>query len=512
MKTKTLWGCLSILALTAGMVSCDDDNDDDNATDNGSETTAYVWTTDGGVNACDHLLFTDGEEDANGTEIGNGDKEFVFTGNQTLEKGTYTLKGWVYVADGAELTIAAGTVIKGDKETMAALIVERGGKIHATGTASEPIVFTSEQEAGSRRPGDWGGIILCGKAANNQTEMQIEGGPRTKHGGSDDSDNSGELQYVRIEFAGYPFEKDKEINGLTMGSLGSGTTIDHVQVSYSNDDSFEWFGGTVSPKYLIAYKGWDDEFDTDNGFSGNVQYALSIRDSRIADTSQSNGFESDNNASGSSATPYTTATFSNVTFIGPKLVDASFENTTDYINGGDMNPNNGSALGRFQSAMQIRRASRLNCYNSIAVGYPIGLILDGEKGDTPDAASNGEINLKNIIFAGMDVIGSDANKEYSDVLITYDADGNKVTDETQQSYSHTFFELAENNNKAYNNVDDLSLDADNHYMPLSGSPVLTYGFTNPGSSFDQVSFVGAFDSSNDWTSGWANFDPQNTAY
>ncbi len=531
MKMRTLWRCLGILAITAGMISCsDDDNDDindnndvdtsvdtnvdtnDDSNDDSSQEVTYVWSTDGGVTACDHLLFTNGEEDPEGLEIGNGDKEFVFTGNQTLAEGTYTLKGWVYIADGAELTIPAGTVIRGDKTTMAALIVERGGKIHATGTASAPIVFTSAQEAGSRRPGDWGGLIICGNARNNQTEMQIEGGPRTKHGGSDDSDNSGELQYVRIEFAGYPFEKDKEINGLTLGSVGSGTTIDHVQVSYSNDDSFEWFGGAVNVKYLIAYKGWDDEFDTDNGFSGNVQYALSIRDSKIADTSQSNGFESDNNASGSSATPYTTATFSNVTFIGPKMVDPSFENTTDYINGGSLNPNNGSALGRFQSAMQIRRASRLNCYNSIAVGFPIGLILDGEKGDTPSAAANGELNLKNILFAGMDVIGSDANKVYDDVLITYDADGNQVKDETQQSYSHTFFELEANNNKAYEDVSDLMLDVNNHYMPQAGSPVLSYGFTDPGSAFDQVDFVGAFDSSDDWTSGWANWDPQNTAY
>lgn len=501
-------GCLGILAVTAGMVSCSDDNN----TGDVNPQSGYVWTTDGGLNACDHLLFTNGKEDPNGTEIGNGDKEFVFTGKQTLAKGTYTLKGWVYVANGAELTIPAGTVIKGDKATMASLIIERGGKIHATGTATEPIVFTSAQAAGSRKPGDWGGLIICGNAHNNQTEMQIEGGPRTKHGGNDDADNSGELQYVRVEFAGYPFEKDKEINGLTLGSVGSNTKLDHIQVSYSNDDSFEWFGGKVNAKYLIAYKGWDDDFDTDNGFSGNVQYGLVIRDSKLADTSQSNGFESDNNASGSSATPYTSAVFSNISFIGPKLVDPSFVNTSDYINGGGMNPNNGAALGRFQAAMQIRRASRLNCYNSIAVGYPIGLMLDGEKGDTPAAAQNGEINLKNILFAGMDAVGTDANKEYSDVLITYDANGNMVKDLAKQSYSHTFFELAANNNKVFTGVNDLLLNADDHYMPQAGSPVLTYGFTNPGSWFDQVTFVGAFDNSNDWTSGWANFDPQNTAY
>lgn len=113
--------------------------------------------------------------------------------------------------------------------------------------------------------------------------QQIEGGPRTKHGGNDDADNSGILRYVRVEFAGYPFQKDKEINGITFGSVGSGTTIDHLQVSYSNDDSYEWFGGNVNCKYLVAYNGWDDEFDTDNGFSGKVSIVFQsvTRESQI---------------------------------------------------------------------------------------------------------------------------------------------------------------------------------------------------------------------------------------
>lgn len=362
-------GCMGILAAAAMLSSCSSDNDDPTPSPNPGPEVVYKWTTNGGLKACDHILFgTDDKENANGTQIGNGDQEFVFTGKQTLKKGTYLLKGWVYIADGAELTIEPGTIIKGDKQTKAALIAERGGKLIAKGTATEPIVFTSEEAAGSRKPGDWGGIILCGKAKNNQTEQQIEGGPRTKHGGADDADNSGALSYVRIEFAGYPFQKDKEINGLTLGSVGSGTEIDHVQVSYSNDDSFEWFGGTVNCKYLVAYKGWDDDFDTDNGFSGKVQYGLSLRDSKIADTSQSNGFESDNCADGATVDPRTKATFSNITFVGPKVLDDKFQNTTDYINAGAYNPNNGSALGKFQSAMQIRRSSNLNCINSVALG------------------------------------------------------------------------------------------------------------------------------------------------
>ena len=232
------------LAMT--MVSCSKDDD----VNNGNETqTAYVWGMDGSIKTCDHLTFTaDGKDDANGTIIGNGDKEFVFTGKQTLKKGVYLMKGWIYVADGAELTIEPGTVIKGEKASAASLIVEPGGKLYAKGTESAPIVFTSAEAKGNRKPGDWGGLIICGRGTNNKGVLgqQIEGGPRTKHGGNDANDNSGILSYVRVEFAGYPFQKDKEINAVTLGSVGAGTQIDHVQVSYTNDESFEWFGGNVN--------------------------------------------------------------------------------------------------------------------------------------------------------------------------------------------------------------------------------------------------------------------------
>lgn len=506
MNKTNLLGCMGILMLASSFVACSSDENTEPTPASG-----VTWTTDGGLKACNHILFSDGSVDDNGTVIGNGDQEFVFTGKQTLKKGTYTLKGWVYIGNGAELTIEPGTIIKGDKATKASLIVERGGKLNAAGTATAPIVFTSAQAKGSRKPGDWGGVILCGKAKNNQAEMQIEGGPRTKHGGNDDADNSGVLSYVRIEFAGYPFEKDKEINGLTFGSVGSGTTVDHVQVSYSNDDSYEWFGGTVNCKYLIAYRGWDDDFDTDNGFSGNVQFGLVVRDSKIADTSQSNGFESDNCADGSAVSPYTTATFSNITFVGPKFSDASFQNTTSYITGGSMNPNNGSALGKFQSAMQIRRNSRLNCFNSVAVGWPIGLILDNQKGDTQGAATSGLLKLQNIYFAGMDATGTDANKEYSDVLVTgYDSNSKPIIDATQKSFSSTWF-LQQLGNKVYENISDLMLSTS--YMPQAGSPLLSAAsFGGLDSWFTQTSYIGCFATGDTWATGWTNFDPQNADY
>lgn len=208
--------------MLGGMVACSSDDpetDTGNGNGNGGNAEApYVWGAEGAIKTCDHLLFDDDKtENAKGTVIGNGDQEFIFKGTQTLSKGTYLMKGWIYVGTGSVLTIEPGTVIKGDKDTQAALIVEPGGKLIAEGTKDAPIVFTSEQPKGQRKPGDWGGLIICGNAKNNQgvLNQQIEGGPRTKHGGNDDADNSGILRYVRVEFAGYPFQKDKEINGIT---------------------------------------------------------------------------------------------------------------------------------------------------------------------------------------------------------------------------------------------------------------------------------------------------------
>lgn len=444
------------IAMAMIFTSCDNNNPE-------LPSDERQWSEDGGLKAADNLLF--------GDTIGNGDDEFVFVGKQTLKKGTYLLRGWVYIADGAELTIEPGTVIRGEKESKAALIVERGGKLYAKGTAAAPVVFTSAQPAGQRRPGDWGGLIICGRAKNNQTEQQIEGGPRSKHGGDNDADCSGALSYVRVEFAGYPFQTDKEINGITFGSVGTGTQVDHIQVSYSNDDSFEWFGGAVNCQYLVAFRGWDDDFDTDNGFSGHVQYGLSIRDSRLADVSMSNGFESDNCADGASVTPYTSCLFENMLFLGPKYNDPAFANTADYINGGDVYPNNGSSLGRFQAGMHIRRNSHLCCRNAVIVGWPVGVIIDNEKGDCRAAAENGLLQLNDIRIIDCDVLASDANKDIKDRLCTSYAD--KAFDDAQLSWTHSWF-LAQTGNTL--------------------------------ASAQEV------DLTHVWTDGWTSFDPQNEKY
>lgn len=509
-KKRTIVVSAFSLLTVMSMISCGDDNSEfPTPTPDPDEPTGYVKGTDtDGKTTYNKLLFDEsGNPDERGTVIGDGEKEMVFKGKQTLKKGTYLLKGWIYVANGSELTIEPGTIIKGDKETQASLIVEPGGKLIAQGTKEAPIVFTSEQPQGQRKPGDWGGLIVCGNAKNNQGVQQIEGGPRTKHGGDNDADNSGVLSYVRVEFAGYPFQKDKEINGITFGSVGSGTQVDHLQVSYSNDDSYEWFGGSVNAKYLVAYSGWDDDFDTDNGYSGNVQYGLVVRNPRLADTSQSNGFESDNCADGAEVSPFTTATFSNITFIGPKAYEG-FQNTSDYINGGDFFPNNGSSLGKFQAAMQICRSSHLACFNSVAVGYPIGLIIDGEKGNTVQFAKEGNLKLQQIIFAGMDAVGTDKNKQYNDL---------PYEEGKPYSFSHEYF-LNQPGNLVLEQCGDLLLtDARNvgaPYLPQAGSPVLNAAAWADAalSSFDKVDYVGAFGTDDQWLEGWTNFDPNHTAY
>ncbi|MBP7272398.1 MAG: hypothetical protein KA974_01065 [Saprospiraceae bacterium] len=383
----------------------------------------------------------------------------------------YLLKGFVYVEAGATLTIEAGTIIKGDKDSKGSLIIKPGAKIIAQGTAQKPIIFTSNQAKGARSYGDWGGLVLLGKATVNKSPATIEGENLTTFGGTNDDDNSGILRYVRIEFAGIAFEPDKEINGLTLGGVGRGTEIDFVQVSYSGDDSFEWFGGSANANHLIAFRGLDDDFDTDNGFSGKVQFGVSLRDPNIADQctcSSSNAFESDNDGNGTAALPQTNATFANFSI---------------YMGAGALNT-------KYNDGILIRRNSALNIYNTVIVGaYPkAGLEFNGAASQANFA--NGIAQIQGLVLTGM-----------STALLAVD---------TTQFYTST------HGNITNLSISDLNLDGSyNHYtspkfMPSSNSPLLNIGKTLPN-GFVATSYAGAFDTT-DWTLGWANFDPQNTDY
>lgn len=410
---------------------------------------------------------------------GSSSASFTFTSNKQ-----WLLQGFVYVEDGATLTIEPGTVIKGDKNSKGTLIIKRGAKINATGTSTQPIVFTSNQAAGSRDYGDWGGIILCGRANNNQPggEAIIEGGPDAYYGGGgspNDADNSGTMQYVRIEFPGIALQPNQEINGLTLGALGSGTTIDHIQVSYSGDDSYEWFGGTVNVRNIVAFRGWDDDFDTDNGFRGKGQFCLGLRDPSIADQSGSNGFESDNDASGSTAAPYTMPIFSNVTFFGPYAVSGGTPNT------------------QFKRAAHIRRNSRCNAYNTVFAGYPTGILLDGTL--TEADAANNDLQIHGCVVAGCPSALETASGSTFDITSWFNTNGwgNSVLPDVSDLGFST----------------PIALNAP-VLLPNGGSPLLSGAdFTGHASDpfFEQVTFRGAF-GTQDWTAGWCNWDPQNTAY
>jgi hypothetical protein len=405
------------------------------------------------------------------------------------EAAKYMLSGFVYVKNNATLTIEPGTLIKGVSNTKAALMIERGSKIMAAGTAEKPIIFTSDKPKGERSYGDWGGLVLCGLAPTNKhdegTGVGIaEGGIGSLYGGTDPNDNSGVLQYVRIEFPGIGLTAtpNSEINGLTLYAVGAGTTIDHIQVSYSGDDSYEWFGGTVKMKYLVALRGWDDDWDTDNGFSGKVQFFVSLRDPAIADQSTSNGFESDNDADGSTLSPYTSALFVNGSVFGPKVTTSTTINSL------------------FGHGMQIRRGSRLSIYNTVIAGWPFGLYVDGALGDSPAQAQNNVLQIENCIMSGM---GS-----------------NYKENATSLQGTAAWYLAPERNNSLLVTNDSLQVtDPFNltgpNFLPLAGSPLLTgASFTNSrltDSFFTPVDYRGAFGTT-DWTAGWCNFDPQNTDY
>jgi len=401
----------------------------------------------------------------------------------------YILSGFVYVKNNSTLTIEPGTLIKGISGTKAALMIERGSKIMAVGTVDKPIVFTSDKPKGQRSYGDWGGLVLCGKAPTNKHDSGTgvgiaEGGIGSLYGGTDPADNSGTLQYVRIEFPGIGLTAtaNSEINGLTLYAVGSGTTIDHIQVSYSGDDSYEWFGGTVNLKYLVALRGWDDDWDTDNGFSGKIQFFVSLRDPAIADQSGSNGFESDNDADGSTLSPYTSALFVNGSVFGPKVTTSTTINSL------------------FGHGMQIRRGSRLSIYNTVIAGWPYGLYVDGALGDSPSQANANVLQIENCVIAGM---GSNYKENATSLIGT----------------AAWYTAVARNNSVLATNdllqvTSPFNLTAPN-FLPLAGSPLLTgASFTNTrltDSFFTVVAYKGAFGATN-WTSGWCNFDPQNTEY
>src|SRR5690606_543371 len=197
-------------------------------------------------------------------------------GTVTLTADTvYVLRGAVFVADGGVMNIAPGTTIAGELATLGTLIVERGGRINAVGTPDAPIVFTSDQPIGMRNRGDWGGLIINGRAPLNVPGgVAIGEGDTGEYGGDDPDDDSGILRYVRVEFAGIEFSPDNELNGIAFQGVGRGTEVDYVQVKMNRDDGVEFFGGTVDVRHVVLTAIRDDSLDWTFGWTGRVQYLI----------------------------------------------------------------------------------------------------------------------------------------------------------------------------------------------------------------------------------------------
>lgn len=405
----------------------------------------------------------------------------------------YLLSGFVYVKGNVELTIQPGTVIKGEKSSKGTLIITRGSKLIANGTERAPIIFTSNEAAGARTYGDWGGIIILGAAPVNIAggEGTVEGGVNNaagdgKYGGTNANDNSGSLKYVRVEYPGIAFQPNNEINGITFAGVGAGTTLDHIQVSYSGDDAVEFFGGTVNAKHIFTFRSLDDNFDFDNGYSGMIQYGVSLVDPLIADASKSNGIECDNDATGTNNGPITRPNMQNMTILGPNKATG--------------------ANSLFASGAHFRRATKFVLNNSIIMGYPTGMLIESDSSLKYLTGSRGSEFKKNLIYGTSNPVKGKTSAD-STAIRTYAA-----------ANADTFY-------AASNDImleDAFNLTAPN-FRPKAGSPAVRGAdFTGADTLFfDKVSFRGAFgpvaaaknveDNSN-WLAQWSNITPNATDY
>lgn len=320
------WTRMALVCALAGAFAsaCDNGNGDPDAgspqPDSGSDPVDGGGTDSGGEE-CPAEVMVDAD----------------ITADTTWSCPVYVLTQRVFVENGATLTIAAGTTILGEvggAETTA-LIVTRGAELIARGTAGAPIVFTSGNPEGARLTGDWAGVVLLGTASTNDgscvddgdttteacdapgyLEDRVEGIPVTDdrgvYGGTADDSSCGELEHVRIEFAGAELSPDNELNGLTVGGCGSGTVLSHIQVHRGKDDGVEFFGGTASIDHLVISGSSDDGLDFDEGWRGNAQFVVIHQFAGSGDS----GIEADNLGSNEDAEPRTNPTLFNFTMIG----------------------------------------------------------------------------------------------------------------------------------------------------------------------------------------------------
>lgn len=420
----------------------------------------------------------DGSTSSNTTTNTNGSSvlQGSIAEDRTLTSDTeWELSGLVFVEPGVTLTIEPGTVIKGDKATTGTLVVKPGGMLMAQGTADNPIVFTSLADPGSRRAGDWGGVVLLGRAPINVPggTAEVEGiavaDGSTRYGGTAADDNSGVIEYVRIEFSGVQLSPDNEINGLTFAGVGSGTRVDHVMVHHTTDDCFEFFGGTVNAKHLICAYNGDDGIDWDFGFRGKLQYVAVAQDPTIAD--DANGFEADNDGDASLNMPISNPTIYNVSLCGQ-----------------------GADSDKQQYGMLLRRSTQATIANAVITGFEACV-------DVRDATT--DATLMSSICAGSTGAGVTENIAYPETGADEDDDGG-------------LDEVAWFNTAGWGNsvgMDQVLAGCFNVGNPdfRPATTLSTGAATPPDDGFFDASaaYIGAFTAEDTWATGaWVSFESQ----
>jgi hypothetical protein len=290
------------------------------------------------------------------------------TSNTMLDAAAdYIINGHLFVKNNATLTIPAGVTVYMAKNDAAAdkstLVITKGSKIFINGTVDNPVVFTSA--ASTKTPGDWGALIILGNAPTNTGTGHVAGldaSDDTQYGGNDAADNSGSINYLRLEYPGgiNPDAEDEwavdKASGFCLGSVGSGTVVDNVMVVHSRDDGFQFVGGTVNATHLIAYNNGDDDFDFDLGYTGKLQFLIGYRTQLTSDHAlRANGFESYNDEVPTLNEPLTRPVVSNMTIIGPQ----GNETVDTHLNQG----------------VYIRKGTRFVLQNSIVAEYPEGALM-----------------------------------------------------------------------------------------------------------------------------------------
>ena len=448
------------------------------------------------------LVSCEDDETTTPTPTPTPDAVIVLSGNletMTLSKDKkYLIQGQTFVRTGKVLTIQPGTIIKGDKATKGTLIIDKGGKIEANGTAAEPIVMTSNLPAGSRDRGDWGGLVILGNAPTNQVDPFIEGiTPAVTYGGTVGADNSGTLRYVRVEYAGIELTPNNETNSITLGGVGSATTMEYVQVTYGGDDGFEWFGGTVNGKYLISFASWDDSFDVDFGYMGKNQFGVEVRYPSFADQSGSNSFECDNGPNDNVTTLLTEGVFSNFTCVGPKATDTQ------------------SVNANYQHSIDLRRRTAVTIANSVFIGYNLGGLRMNQQSvyDNYAPATGTPVGklLNNILVipASRDfLVGTGMTATTTMIRTWFTATNTLITTATADA----FISLGIAANVPFGTNVVSAYPANPTFEVTTGTLTTGATFTDAKlTSLQSVTYRGGFGTT-DWTNGWAEFVPNSKAY